>query len=152
MVKDREVWCVAVHWFTESDAAEQQQQAIKQHQGTLILLQGLQIISWAMPFELFCKYWTSTKWKKLSVCYPQAFRPQRGWNQEGNDADSQIPHHQPSNQKNVHELITSYSLNSVHPPGWDTQFWRHYLAVAFFAWQSNKAILFYFIQKSVSEI
>ena len=38
------------------------------------------------------------------------------------------------------------------PLGWDTQFLRHEPTVTPFAWQSSKATLFYFTQKSVSEI
>ena len=38
------------------------------------------------------------------------------------------------------------------PPMLDTQFWRHYPILAPFAWQRNKAILFYFTQNSVSKI
>ena len=38
------------------------------------------------------------------------------------------------------------------PPGWDTVCEGHKPTVAPFAWQSNKAILFYFTQNAVSEI
>ena len=43
-------------------------------------------------------------------------------------------------------------LFTTPPPFLDTQFCGHYTAVSPFAWQSNKAILFYFTQNSVSEI
>ena len=33
--------------------------------------------------------------KKLTVCCPQARRPQTGWNQKVDDADSYLSHHQP---------------------------------------------------------
>ena len=36
-----------------------------------------------------------TRWEKLTVCCPQARRPQTGWNQKVDDADSHLPHHQP---------------------------------------------------------
>ena len=41
--------------------------------------------------ELFCRY----RWEELTVCCPQALRPQTPWNQEVDDADSHLPHHQP---------------------------------------------------------
>ena len=36
-----------------------------------------------------------TRWKKLTVCCPQAHRPQTDWKQKADGADSQLPHHQP---------------------------------------------------------
>ena len=36
-----------------------------------------------------------TRWKKLAVCCPQACKPQTGWNQKIDDADSNLSHHQP---------------------------------------------------------
>ena len=38
---------------------------------------------------------TRTRWEKLTVCCPQARRPQTGWNQKVDDADCHLPHHQP---------------------------------------------------------
>ena len=38
------------------------------------------------------------------------------------------------------------------PPGWDPQFSGHYPLASHFAWQSDRAIPFYSIQNSVSEI
>ena len=62
----------------------------------------------------------------------------------------------PTHQKNVHELITPFEQLlenfSLSSPSWDTWFWRHEPAVSPFAWWSNTAIFFYFIQNSVSEI
>ena len=49
-------------------------------------------------------------------------------------------------------LNLCYKTPHQIPPGWDTQFWGHEPAVSFFAWQGNKAILFYFTQNSTSEI
>ena len=54
-----------------------------------------------------------------------------------------------TNWKNVHKLITPCSLNTVRlltaqPPGWNPEPWGHWPTVAPFAWQSNKAISFYF--------
>ena len=70
--------------------------SIQQIQVSLILPQGLEIISSAMSFELFCRYWNPlSRWKKLTVCSPQACRPQRGWNQEVGDTDFQLLNHQP---------------------------------------------------------
>ena len=47
-------------------------------------------------------------WKKLTICCPQAYRTQTVWNQKVDDADSS-----PTNQKNVHELITSCFLHII---------------------------------------
>ena len=38
---------------------------------------------------------TSNKWRKLTVCCPQASRPQIGWSQKVDDVDPLFPHHQP---------------------------------------------------------
>ena len=38
---------------------------------------------------------TPTRWRKLTGCCPPAWRPQARWNQKADDADSQLPHHQP---------------------------------------------------------
>ena len=86
------------------------------------------------------------------VCHPQAYRPQTGWNQKTDDAASQL-----TNQKNVHKVITSSLNHYCTTPHYRLQvgghsFLRALAAVASFAWQSNKAILFYFTQNSVSEI
>ena len=66
--------------------------------------------------------------------------------------------------KGVQALHTPWSLSAAPPLkccyktphqillGWDTQFWGHEPAVSPFAWESNKAILFYFTQNSVSKI
>ena len=61
--------------------------AIKQNQGHLIPLQGLQKIHWAMTFELFFKYWKPHRWKNLTVCCPEALKPQTGKNQKVDDVD-----------------------------------------------------------------
>ena len=46
-------------------------------------------------------------------------------------------------------LLYNFSLPS---PGWDTQFWGYCPTVVSFAWQNDKAILFYFTQNSVSQV
>ena len=38
---------------------------------------------------------TPTRWEKLTICCPQARRPQTSWNQKDDDTDSHLPHHQP---------------------------------------------------------
>ena len=63
---------------------------MKQSQGPLAPPQGLWIISWAMSFELFAYTKTPTRWKKLTLCCPQAWRPQTGCNQKFDGADSQL--------------------------------------------------------------
>ncbi|KAM9104968.1 pyroglutamyl-peptidase 1 isoform 4-T4 [Megaptera novaeangliae] len=35
------------------------------------------------------------RWKRVTVCCPQARRPQASWNQKVEDVDSRLPHHQP---------------------------------------------------------
>ena len=47
------------------------------------------------------------------------------------------------------QLLWNFSLSSAR---WDAWFWEQEPTVALFAWQRNKAILFYFTQNSVSEI
>ena len=69
--------------------------AIKQRQGCLVPPQGLYVMFWAMSFELFCRYWNPIRWKKLTVCCPQAWRPQITWNKKVDDTDSQLPYYQP---------------------------------------------------------
>ena len=49
---------------------------------------------------------TPTRWEKLTLCYPWACRPQTGWNQKADDADSRLPHHQP---------IRRMSMSWSHP-------------------------------------
>ena len=49
--------------------------AIKQSQGPLVSPRRLQVKSRASSSELFCSTETSTSWKKLTVCLPQAYRP-----------------------------------------------------------------------------
>ena len=38
---------------------------------------------------------TPTRWEKLTVGFPQAYRPQTFWKQVVDDVDSQLSHHQP---------------------------------------------------------
>ena len=54
---------------------------------------------------------TPTKWEKLTVCCPQARRPQTIWNQKADDPDRHLPHHQP-----IRRMSTSWSC----PPLWTT--------------------------------
>ena len=58
---------------------------------SLVPLQGIYI---AVFLRCFAGTETPTNWKKLTKV-PTAHRPQTGWNQKVNDADSQLPHHQP---------------------------------------------------------
>lgn len=42
-----------------------------------------------MSFKLFCRYfWNPTGWKMLTICWPQAQRPQTAWNQKVVDVGS----------------------------------------------------------------
>uniref|UniRef100_A0A8C9BIA9 Pyroglutamyl-peptidase I n=1 Tax=Phocoena sinus TaxID=42100 RepID=A0A8C9BIA9_PHOSS len=38
---------------------------------------------------------TSTRRKRVTICCPQAHRPQASWNQKVDDVDSRLPHHWP---------------------------------------------------------
>ena len=47
------------------------------------------------PLSCFADTETFTRWKKLTVCCPQACRSQACWKQKVNDVDSVLPHYQP---------------------------------------------------------
>ena len=95
-----------------------------------------------MSLELFGRCWSPHQVKEVAVCCPQACRPQTGWNQKVDDADSQWPHHSP-----VSKISRSWSHtapqtleDSSPPPGgaggrgvhspWGTS-----LLCSLFAWQ-----------------
>ena len=78
--------------------------AIKQSQGPSVPPQGLQRIFGAISLSSFADTETPTRWKKLTACSPQACRPQTGWNQQIDDANSWLPHHQP-----IRSMPTSWS-------------------------------------------
>ena len=89
-------------------------------------------------FELFSDIETPTRLEKLTLCWPQALRPQTGWNQV-DLADSPLPHHQPVRRMSMSwscplwsitiKLLTTLSKFGLYP------------VVAPFACQSNKGIL-----------
>ena len=54
-----------------------------------------------------------TRWKKLIICCPQACRPQAVWNQKVDDADSQLPHHQPIRKMSMGQFAPCYPLPHV---------------------------------------
>ena len=58
----------------------------------------------------------------------------------------------PCTHPNPYQQPAPLAIKLTNRPGWDTQLWRHLPAVAPFAWQRNKAILFYFTKNSVSKI
>ena len=95
------------------------------------------------------------------ICCPQACRPQTSWNLKVDDADSYLPHHQPIRGMSTswsHALwsITIKLLTNLSRWGRivfrGRSFSRQEPALSPFASQSNKALLFYFTQNSVSEI
>ena len=107
-------------------------------------------------FELFCRYWNSYQVGEINGVLltntetPDQLEPEARW--------FWLPlTTSPTNQKNVHKLIMTslnhyYNHYSLTSPNLDTQFWGHYPTMTLFAWQSNKAILFYFTPNSVSKL
>ena len=93
-----------------------------------------------------------TRWEKLTVYCPQACRPQTSWNQIF-DSDSQLSHHQPARKM---YMSWSCSLWTITVRFITTlSRWGHTVLralVHYSSTQSNKAILLYFSQNSVSEI
>ena len=85
-------------------------------------------------FELFCRYWNFHQVGEVNCMLPTS------------TVDSK-----PAGWWCWLELIMSflnYYYKTPHYPlsGWNTQFWGHSLVVAPFAWQVNRAPLFYSIQ------
>ena len=74
----------------------------------LVPPQGIQTTT---SLSCFADTESPTRWEMLTVCCSQACRPQTGWNQKVDDADSQLPHHQPI--RRTYELITP-SLNHYY--------------------------------------
>ena len=54
-----------------------------------------------------------SRWKKLTICCPQACRPQAVWNQKVDDADSQLPHHQPIRKMSMGQFAPCNPLPQV---------------------------------------
>ena len=72
---------------------EQSRETIVQPWGrVLVPPQGIHI---TISLSCFADIDTPTRWEKLTVCCPQARRPQTSWNQQVDDADSRLLHHQP---------------------------------------------------------
>ena len=72
---------------------EQSKETIVQPSGrVLVPPQGIQT---TISLSCFADTETLTRWEKLTVCCSQAHRPQTGWNQNVDDADSHLPPHQP---------------------------------------------------------
>ena len=113
----------------------------------LVLYQGIHITS-----ELLGRGWNPHQMGKVNCMLPTSMQTPGQLELEGwwfwfplNSS--------PTNQKNVHELITAclnrYYKASHHP----LQVWTHSFEgslMAPFAWRNNKAIFFYFTQNSVS--
>ena len=78
----------------ERTREEKSRETIVQPWGkVLVPSQGIHI---TRSLSCFSDTESPTRWEKLTVCCPQALRPQTGWNQKVDDADSHLPHHQPS--------------------------------------------------------
>ena len=61
-------------------------------------------ISITIFLSCFADTKTPTRGEKLTICCPQACRPQTGWNQKVDNAESHLPHHQP-----IRRMSTSWS-------------------------------------------
>ena len=61
-----------------------------------ILPPGLWRIFWAVSLSCFAGAKAPARWKKWAVCCPPPGRPQTGWSQKVDDADSQWPHRPPA--------------------------------------------------------
>jgi len=117
--------------------------------------------SWIPPsdthnniFELFCRYRNANQvWEKLTICCPQVQRPQTGWNPKVDDADSHLFHHQPVRRMSTSGSCPLWTITInlfTNPSRLEYIVLRALALCAPPAWQSNKAILFYFIQNSIS--
>ena len=58
-------------------------------------LQADSLLTEPNPLSSFADTESPTRLKKLTVCCPQACRPQTGWKLKAFDCDSRLPHHQP---------------------------------------------------------
>ena len=61
----------------------------------LVFPQGLQILFCALYGNCLADTQTPTRWRKLTVCCPQASQPQTIWKQKVDDAASSLPDHRP---------------------------------------------------------
>ena len=77
-----------------------QETIVKPWGRVLVPLQGTHI---TISLSSFTDTKTPSRWEKLTVCCPQARRPQTSWNQV-DDADCHLPHHQP-----IRRTSTSWS-------------------------------------------
>ena len=74
--------------------------AIKQIKGPWVPPQELQVISWAIAFELLCRYWNPHQ-VEVNCMLPQASWLQTGWNQKVDDTDFLLPYHQPIRRRST---------------------------------------------------
>ena len=103
-----------------------------------------------MSLELFCRYWNPHQVEEVncrlptSMYIPDQLEPEDWW-------CWLLISSPPTNQKNVHKLNMPCFLNTVRLLSTPSRVGHTVLrALAPFAWQSNKAILFNFTQNSVS--
>ena len=100
----------------------------------LVFPQGLQILFCALYGNCLADTQTPTRWRKLTVCRPQASQPQTIWKQKVDDAASSLPHHRPRLSKqwetpHYHHQAGTHSLKALP-------------AVALFAWPNSTANFF----------
>ena len=75
-----------------------------------------------IPLSYFVDTDTLTRWENLTTCYPQAFRPQTGWKQKFDAADSRLLHS--STPQPIRRMLSlNYYLRT--PPGQGTLYWGH---------------------------
>ena len=64
-----------------------------------------------MSFELFHTYWNPSRWEKLTICCPQGYQSHTVPNQQVDDTDSWLPHHQP-----IRRVSMSWPCTHKHIP------------------------------------
>ena len=75
---------------------------MKQSQGLLVPPKGLQVIFWAISFEMFGRHWNPYQVGKVNCLLTTSTWTR--WNLKFSDIDSWLPHHQP-----VRGMSTSWS-------------------------------------------
>ena len=98
----------------ENSQTRQNNNSLAIKQSLLVSPQGLEIILWAIWFELFCRYWNPHQVEDILfiACYLKAWRISDQLESEGWWCRLPLTS-PPTNQKNVHELITIPESHSL---------------------------------------